>query len=636
MRRCIIHFGLHKTGTSSVQEALFSSNLGPDKTYLHFETPYIGRKLTTAFCCRPSRFFADLRNVSESDSESTKMELQQLIESAPERCIIISAEDISLFQEEELVDFINFLRKNGLTLEAVAYVRDYRSWCESFFQQSAKYGHWGTSLFPLGANAYRFAIEKFDRLLGRENVTLWKYDRSQFPDGCVVKDFFRRLQIGEFSGEAEEVNSGLCIEAVKFMRILHANGLRPLSNTPDLIARYWLSNHMRSMRGNRVRFHSKLISERMKLVASDLDWIEQRLGESVRNDLGDESDVEAIRSEADLETFSAESLEWLSRESGLALHTDGGPQNLVLDVARAMAALQDKISSNPQFKKAPHMSRKVVSRVIWTFWSQGRDNAPPLVQRCFESWQEMNPNWSLRVLDESEASTYLSSATIPLHRLEAMRITNKSELLRLRLLFEHGGIWTDATNFCLQPLDRWVLECMDGGFFAFRDAAPFVMVSTWFLAASRSSRLAELWRDELERFWAAADYLQHGSYPGQKAMELPLFQRGLLQLFHKLFDHNTRSTDLWFHPLVRLVFRSYPYCVMLYLFSRGYRHNTEWHDLASKMAYRPAKPILAPYSLVEEGKSFDQIVQLGQKQNLPMLKFNWKRPPYDFEQATKA
>ncbi|MBU3666497.1 MAG: hypothetical protein FGM15_11570 [Chthoniobacterales bacterium] len=217
MRRCIVHFGLHKTGTTSIQEALFTADLGPSVTYLHFGTPFVDRQLMAAFCRPAWRLAADLREYSEADSASAKSALQRLVEATSEGSLIISAECVSLFEEEELADFFDFLGGKHFRLEAVAYVRDYRSWCESFFQQSAKYGNWGPSLFPLGSHAYRFTIEKFDKLLGRDNVSLWKYDRSLFPQGCVVKDFFERLQIGGPSANTAEANSGLCIEAIKFL-----------------------------------------------------------------------------------------------------------------------------------------------------------------------------------------------------------------------------------------------------------------------------------------------------------------------------------------------------------------------------------------------------------------------------------
>lgn len=633
MRRCIIHFGLHKTGTTAIQEALFAGYAGPDVGYIHCGTPFIGRTIVTAFCQPPWRVLRDLRAVDEMACLRAKEDLRAAIQGSNAQLLLLSAEDLSHLQAGELADCLGFLCGLDLELEAVGYIRDYQSWCESMFQQAVKHGDWPVKLFPFGANTCRSAIEQFDLLLGREKVTLWKYDRRRFPQGCIVRDFFLRTGLGEFSGNSGNCNQGISLEAAKFLRAFHLGTNRPLCDTAGMIRNYRLAIHLSGLSGTQVRFHPSLINERMKDDAADLKWIERRLGEPITGAPQRFCSDEMIRHEADLDKFCEASLAWLSRESGMALDPQGDPQRLALEVPRAMAALQDKIMADPEMRKAPHVSRRVVPKIIWTFWSQGRENAPPLVQKCFASWQEMNPAWSVRVLDAREAEPYLRRAAIPPQRLDALRIEKQSEVLRMRCLSEVGGVWTDATNFCLQPLDEWLPECMDAGLFAFRDIGRFVMVSNWFLAASRSSRLAELWRDELERFWAAADYLPNGSYPGQKAMELPPVQRGLLQLFHHLFDRNTRTTDLWFHPAVRLIFRSYPYCVMLYLFSRGYRRNAEWHDLAARMAYRPAKPILAPYGLVEEGKSFDEIIEMGRKHHLPLLKFNWKRPPRYFAQA---
>jgi hypothetical protein len=52
------------------------------------------------------------------------------------------------------------------------------------------------------------------------------------------------------------------------------------------------------------------------------------------------------------------------------------------------------------------------------------------------------------------------------------------------------------------------------------------------------------------------------------------------------------------------------------------------------MPYRKAKPLLAPYTLVREGKGFAEIIETGQEQALPMLKFNWKSPPAGLSHAS--
>lgn len=283
-----------------------------------------------------------------------------------------------------------------------------------------------------------------------------------------------------------------------------------------------------------------------------------------------------------------------------------------------MARVQDHAQRHP---------REGISKTIWMFWLQGVERAPALVRQCIASWQEMNPGWEVRVLDGSTAVPYLASAAVPARRLAALPPEKRANILRMRLITEEGGVWTDASSLCLRPLDHWLPECMAGGFFFFRDSNPFLTADNWFLAAERHNRLAALWRDDHERFWASRDYLHHSSYPGHPAPELPLVQRELLRRLHYVFDRSPRSTEMWLHPLVRLMLRTYPYCVMHYIFSRGYRLNSEWRELADRVPYRDAKPVLMHYSVPGDMWSLEELAAAGREQGLPLLKLNWKRPP---------
>ena len=220
---------------------------------------------------------------------------------------------------------------------------------------------------------------------------------------------------------------------------------------------------------------------------------------------------------------------------------------------------------------------------------------------------------------------------MPAHRLAVLPPEKRANILRMRLLTEVGGVWTDASTICLRPLDQWLPNCMTGGFFFFRDAAPFLMAENWFLAAYPHNRLAELWRDEHERFWASRDYLHHSSYPGHRAPGLPFLQRELLRGLHYVFDRSPRATEWWFHPLVQQLLRTYPYCVMHALFNRGYRRDPEWRMLADLVPYRDAKPVLKHYKMrsdgTNQGRGLDELVAASREQGLPLLKLNWKRLP---------
>lgn len=58
------------------------------------------------------------------------------------------------------------------------------------------------------------------------------------------------------------------------------------------------------------------------------------------------------------------------------------------------------------------------------------------------------------------------------------------------LLFKFGGIWVDATTFCLKPLTNWI-DIEDSGFFCFRQPVGTIdrQFVSWFLAAKKGSSI---------------------------------------------------------------------------------------------------------------------------------------------------
>lgn len=268
---------------------------------------------------------------------------------------------------------------------------------------------------------------------------------------------------------------------------------------------------------------------------------------------------------------------------------------------------------------APAQGR--LSRIIWTAWLQGEASLPPLARRCIDSWRTMNPGWDVRVLDAVTAKPFLQHVDVPPHRLAVLPIQKQSNILRMRLLTEQGGVWADATTLCLKPLDAWLPGCMDAGFFCFRDPGPDRLVANWFLASDQGNRLATLWRDAHEAFWRDRDYMHHGSegpYAG-----LPAIQRCLVRALNRAMHRNIVSTDVWFHPLVQSALRTYPYCVMHYLFAYGFRRQPEWAGLFATMHWQDAKPLIRAYGL-PPGTALASVVEDARAAGLPLLKLNWR------------
>src|SRR5271154_4005391 len=111
-----------------------------------------------------------------------------------------------------------------------------------------------------------------------------------------------------------------------------------------------------------------------------------------------------------------------------------------------------------------------MTKTIWSCWFQGRENAPPLVKKCLNSWERNNPDWKFRCLDATSIERYFPlKHYIDLDR-QSLTAASLSDVLRILLLHEFGGVWVDATLFCNLPLNDWLSTVMGEGFFAF--AAP--------------------------------------------------------------------------------------------------------------------------------------------------------------------
>ena len=142
-----------------------------------------------------------------------------------------------------------------------------------------------------------------------------------------------------------------------------------------------------------------------------------------------------------------------------------------------------------------------MQKVIWSYWFDGRDSAPELVQRCLASWEIKNPGWDVRCLDEYTVGRYVDLGSHV--NLAAQQITadSLSDIIRVLLLHEFGGVWVDPTVLCNQPLDEWLPAAASAGFFAFSYPAPDQPLASWFLAAAPGNTLLGKWAAKTVGYW---------------------------------------------------------------------------------------------------------------------------------------
>lgn len=216
-------------------------------------------------------------------------------------------------------------------------------------------------------------------------------------------------------------------------------------------------------------------------------------------------------------------------------------------------------------------------KTIWFLWFQGLDKAPYVVRRCHESWVARNPGWRVISLDEATLPS-VASADYSAGNIGRLSRQHRADLLRLDLISHHGGVWADATCFCVQPLDDWLVPSMGSGFFAFSRPRPGRIISNWFLAAEPGNPLASRMFEEMLAYWG-----DHAFRDQQRQL--------IVKVLTRLLARSPRTRRLWFSPVVRDWLRVSPYFAFMYTFERLVRDDPEcarvWRDTPKLSAVGP-------------------------------------------------
>lgn len=96
---------------------------------------------------------------------------------------------------------------------------------------------------------------------------------------------------------------------------------------------------------------------------------------------------------------------------------------------------------------------------VWISWLQGYDSAPDIVKKCVKSIQN-STNHPVNLIDLKNIQTYLDLPPYIMEKYKKGIITNAqfSDILRMSLLSEYGGLWIDATVFIPDVIPEPVFE----------------------------------------------------------------------------------------------------------------------------------------------------------------------------------
>lgn len=154
-----------------------------------------------------------------------------------------------------------------------------------------------------------------------------------------------------------------------------------------------------------------------------------------------------------------------------------------------------------------------IPKVMWAYWDS--DRIPSIVEKCINGWKQYNPEWKVVILNKDNMKQYVSIEdrylNHPLFNDSHARFT---DLVRLCVLAEHGGVWIDASIILKENLDKWLFSQKDKEFVGFylekfTSVSSSPVIESWFLACQKCSEFMRLWRDEflmLSTFTNAQEY----------------------------------------------------------------------------------------------------------------------------------
>ncbi len=305
MTHCIIHIGMHKTGSSSIQRSLTGFE---DEQFVYAP---LGKQhnhsipICTLFSGNPERHVAhksNLRDMADVAAYRARVRarLESAIEGAQERTLIISGESISLLSRPDLSHLHDYLDDHFDRVDVVAYVRSPAGFMSSAFQQRVK-GRLDQFQPEAQYCNYEKCFSKFDDLFGRENVRLWHFSPESFPGGCVVQDFCARLGINLPKGRIIRSNESLSRHAVALLYCYRKFGKE--FGSVDMTAQEGqrLGNILGALAAGKFRFSPDLIRPILERNRADIEWMEARLGEPLGEELGSHQPGD-VRDESDLLT----------------------------------------------------------------------------------------------------------------------------------------------------------------------------------------------------------------------------------------------------------------------------------------------------------------------------------------------
>ena len=189
-----------------------------------------------------------------------------------------------------------------------------------------------------------------------------------------------------------------------------------------------------------------------------------------------------------------------------------GKSRTALEILRLSTTLKTKQKLEKKYRwKLEEFDENYVekehkaSNKIWICWFQGMENAPELVKKCYESVVGNNPDKEVVVITTENMGDYVTFPDFLMEKWKQGIITHThmTDLLRLELLINHGGMWLDATVLCTGKAPDYFF---DSNLFFYQCLKPgrdghASYISSWLMEAKTNNKVLMAARELCYEYW---------------------------------------------------------------------------------------------------------------------------------------
>ncbi len=193
-----------------------------------------------------------------------------------------------------------------------------------------------------------------------------------------------------------------------------------------------------------------------------------------------------------------------------------GKDRKALEILRLAADFKTKKKLEKKFKdkiqafndiydiSLPHHQ----SNKVWVCWFQGIDNAPALVQKCYQLLKANLTEQEIILITSDNMADYVQFPYFIMEKWKKGQITHThmTDLLRLELLINRGGMWIDATVLCTSKRVDIPDYYFDSELFLYQILKPgrdgqAQLISSWLMSAKTNNKILMMTRYLCYEYW---------------------------------------------------------------------------------------------------------------------------------------